>query len=578
MEPNLLFKRKDVVLLDGEWGFAFDKEKIGDKKQYFKGFKNQYIIKVPFSYNTKASGVNIDEQVDIIWYQREIEITAAQLKEDIYLCCEGIDEKATIYVNGKQVGQNEGGNITFKVLLNYALKAGKNLIVIKCEDDFSLSKARGKQRWLNYNYGCWYTQTNGIYKSIYLDFIPHTSLKEVKTTPKVKDHTLDIEYIIDNFCDDLYLDIKVFFEGNLVNNVITYLDQDSNRITLDVHSKNIPNQVMFWHPEDPKLYDLEFKLIKNNKVIDRVTSYFGFREFVASGKNLLLNGFSFYSKLVLYQGYFKDSNLTPENDEQIINDIKTIKELGFNGIRAHNYVPSNKFLSYCDKLGLIVWIEYPSPHMFSLKMRDAASKEWLEIMKQKYNHPCVVAWVIFNESWGVRGIKDNVDQQRFVQGLYYMSKAYDPIRPVISNDGWEHVISDILTLHHYEQNADKLIGFYKDGENHLPVRNDYVDGFSYNDVPVMISEFGGTALEKDITGSNWGYGEATKSNEDFYLRFKSLIDGIYSLKHVVGFCYTQYNDVQQEKNGLVDEDRNLKVDKNIIRNILFQKEVDISKE
>ena len=578
MEPNLLFKRQNIISLDGEWGFLLDKDKIGDKKQYFKGFNNQYIINVPFSYTTKASGVNVLEQVDIIWYQKEIEINSNQLKQDIYLCCEGIDEKAIVYVNGKQVGRNEGGNIAFRVLLNYALKVGKNLIVIKCEDDFSLSKARGKQRWLNYNYGCWYTQTNGIYKSIYLDFVPHVSLKEVKLTPVVKNNTLNIDYVIDNFCEDLYLDVKITFEGNLVNHVITYLDQDSNQITLDVYSKKIPNQVFFWHPFDPKLYDLEFKLIKNNKVIDNVKSYFGFREFTVSGNKLLMNGFSFYSKLVLYQGYFKDSNLTPENDNQIIDDIKTIKELGFNGIRAHNYVPSEKFLSYCDKLGLLVWIEYPSPHMFSLKMRDTATKEWLEIMKQKYNHPCVVAWVIFNESWGIRGIKDNKDQQDFVKGLYYMSKSYDSIRPIISNDGWEHVESDILTLHHYEQNADKLIGFYKNGENHLPSRNDYVDGYHYNNNPIIISEFGGTALEKDITGDNWGYGEATKNNKEFYLRFKSLIDGIYSLKNVCGFCYTQYNDVQQEKNGLLDENRNLKVDKDVIRNILLQKEVNISKE
>ena len=571
MEPNLLFKRNDVVLLDGKWGFILDNNKIGDEERFFEGFDPQYLINVPYSYTTKLSGVHIEEQVDIIWYQREIEINEEQLKKDIYLCCEGIDDKATIYINGKKVGENEGGNITFRVLLNYALNVGKNLIVIKCEDDFSLSKARGKQRWLNYNYGCWYTQTNGIYKSIYLDFVNKTSIKEVKMTPIVKNNTLDVDYVIDNYCDNLYLDIKVTFEGNLVNHVITYLDQDSNRITLDVHSKNIPNQVVFWQPEDPKLYDIEFKLLKDNEIIDYVTSYFGFREFIASGNKLLLNGFSFYSRMVLYQGYYKDSNLTPESEEQIINDLKLIKELGFNGLRAHNYVPSEKFLSYCDKLGLLVWIEYPSPHMFSLKMRNTATKEWLEIMKKKYNHPSVVAWVIFNESWGIRGVKDNLDQQLFVNGLYHISKAYDPIRPIISNDGWEHVTSDILTLHHYEQNAEKLIGFYQNGENHLPSRNDYVDGYKYNNNPIIISEFGGTALEKDINGSNWGYGEATKNCNEFYERFKSLIDGIYSLKNVSGFCYTQYNDVQQEKNGLVDEDRVLKVDKEIIRNILLQR-------
>lgn len=570
MPPNLLFKRKKIILLNGEWDFILDEANEGDQCKYYEGFKKQYSINVPYSYTTKASGINIEKQVDVIWYQKEIDINSDQLKEDVYLCCDGIDEIASIYVNGKLVGSHIGGNSAFKVKLNYALVEGKNLLVIKCEDDFSLSKGRGKQRWLEYNFGCWYTQTNGIYKDIYLDFIPKIALKEVKLTPRVTNNTLEIDYIIKNYCENLYLDIKISFEGILINHSITYLDQDSNRIVMDVHSKNIPNQIMFWHPEDPKLYDIEFKLIKNNKIIDNVTSYFGFREFIASENKLLLNGFSFYSRMVLYQGYFRDSNLTPENDEQIINDIKTIKEMGFNGIRCHNYVPSDKFLSYCDQLGLITWIEYPSPHMFSLKMRDNVTKEWLEIMKQKYNHPSVFAWVIFNESWGIRGIKDNIEQQKFIDSLYYMSKSIDPIRPIISNDGWEHVTSDIFTLHNYCQDADKLIDFYQKGENHLSVRNDYVDGYKYKNNPIIISEFGGCALEKDIKDNNWGYGQATKTVDEFYGRFKSLIDGIYRLTDVYGFCYTQYNDVQQEKNGLVDENRVLKVDKNIIRNILLQ--------
>lgn len=570
MEFNAIFNRKDVVLLNGEWGFSFDERKEGDKKGYFSGFEEQYKINVPFSYNTKASGINVAKQVDIIWYQREIEITAEQLEKDIYLCCEGIDEKALVFVNGKMVGENTGGNVSFKVLLNYALNVGKNLLVIKCEDDFSLSKGRGKQRWLDYSYGCWYTQTNGIYKDIYLEFVSHTHIKEVKLTPKVDDYSLDVEYVIDNFVDDLYLDIKVKFKDQIVSHICNYVDQDSNKINIDINCKKIPNQVMFWHPDDPLLYDIEFSLKSGNEVIDNVESYFGFREYIVSGKRTLLNGFSFYSRLVLYQGYFKDSNLTPETDEQIISDIKLIKELGFNGIRAHNYVPSERFLSYCDKMGLIVWIEYPSPHMFSMKMRDNVINEWLLIMKQKYNHPCVFSWVIFNESWGIRGISENIDQQLFVDGLYHLSKSIDQFRPIISNDGWEHTTSDILTLHNYLQDGEKLINFYKNGENHLSVRNDYGNGYGYDNQPIMITEFGGTALKKDIVGDNWGYGEATKSNDEFYDRFKSLIDGIYTLNDVWGFCYTQFNDVQQEKNGLVDEDRVLKVDKEIIRKILLK--------
>ena len=272
--------------------------------------------------------------------------------------------------------------------------------------------------------------------------------------------------------------------------------------------------------------------------------------------------------MVLYQGYYKKSLLTPENDEQMIKDINTIKSLGFNGIRCHQYIPTERFLYLCDKLGLSCWIEYPSQHLFNLKAQDILYKEWRDIIKAKYNHPCVFAYVIYNESWGVRGISTNEEQSNFATAMYGLTKSFDKVRPVISNDGWEHTVSDIITLHHYSQDAPMLEEFFQGAEHLSNKRNTFADGYEDYEKPIFLTEYGGYTLGK-VNGENgdWGYGNGANNLEEFYARFESFANMIKNVGFK-GYCYTQYNDVQQEKNGLVDEDGNLKVDPTVIRKII----------
>ena len=562
------FRRDNFISLNGTWDFIFDKENLGDSKKYFNGFTKEHDITVPFSYTCKESGINIQEQVDVIWYQRHIELTKEDLKKDIYLHFEGVDEVATIYLNGKLVGTHTGGNSAFKVLLNYAAKKGDNLLVIKVEDDFSLSKARGKQRWQPYNYGCWYTQTNGIYKPVYLEKVNHTHIDYFKMSTDFNKAILHFDYIIANYKENLNLKLKITYKEHFIREITQTIDADSGRITVDLNSHKLDYQVIFWAPHDPNLYDIEITLSHKDKVVDVVNSYFGVAEYTVSQDNVLLNGFSYVSKMVLYQGYYKDSLLTPKDDEAMIKDINIIKSLGFNGIRCHQYIPTERFLYLCDKLGLSVWIEYPSQHLFNLKAQDIIMKEWRDIIKVKYNHPCVFAYVVYNESWGVRGISTNVEQSDFVSSMYGITKAFDRVRPVISNDGWEHTISDVITLHHYSQDAEMLEEFFQGREHLSNKRNTFADGYEDYDKPVFLTEYGGYTLGK-VNGENgdWGYGNGANNLEEFYARFESFA---HMIKNVgfKGYCYTQYNDVQQEKNGFVDENGDLKVDPNVVRGII----------
>lgn len=562
------FRRKNIKILDGIWSFAFDKEHLGEEKKYFAGFKKQHDIRVPFSYTCEASGIGNQEHVDTIWYSKILKFSEEDLSSELCLHFEGVDEVATIYLNGHLVGFHRGGNTAFEVLLNQEAKAGENLLVVKVEDDASLSKGRGKQRWLPHVYGCWYIPTYGIYRSVYLEKRSHTHLLSCKLSPKMDEAKLDVDYQLANYHEGLTLTFRILFQGKLIRQVTTSLDEDSGRIALNLNSSKIEYQILFWAPHDPQLYDLEIILSGNGQEIDRIESYFGVAEYKVSGDNVLLNGFSYVSKMVLYQGYTKEGYLTPKDDEEMIQDIKTIKALGFNGIRCHQYIPSERFLYLCDLLGLSVWIEYPSPHLFSLKAQDAIYYEWREILKQKSNHPCVFAYVIYNESWGIRGVKSNPEQQAFVEAMYQLTKAFDPARIVISNDGWEHVKSDIITLHCYLQDAPKAKEFFL-GKEHLYCKRDTsVNGFEKEGKPLFLSEYGGCSLGKiDAQNGDWGYGEGAVDHEAFYARFASFAK---MMKQVgfKGYCYTQYKDVQQEKNGFVDETGKLKVDPQSIREII----------
>jgi hypothetical protein len=207
----------------------------------------------------------------------------------------------------------------------------------------------------------------------------------------------------------------------------------------------------------------------------------------------------------------------------------------------------------------------PSMYWFSDKSIAAFSEEWQKIVLQNYNHPSIITWVPFNESWGIKTVATNINQQNFTVAMYYLTKSIDSMRPVISNDGWEHTMSDILTIHNYEQNPEKFVELYNsiekliEGWNNNNQKQPYAKGYNYKGQPIIISEYGGTTCEKDIV-NGWGYGNPVKSEKDFVERFEGLCDAIKKMPICSGFCYTQLTDVQQEVNGILNENRIPKTD------------------
>lgn len=571
--PRPHFERADWMNLNGEWNFQFDRENKGEKEKWYKESNFNKKIIVPFTYETKASGIGEEEFCPHVWYQKSITIPSEYMNKKIILHFQAADYITKLWVNGTFVGERKGGQIAFSFHITDYLNGTNELnIVVKNEDSQSCFQPRGKQRWLDTSYECWYVQTTGIWQTVWLEFLNEVHVQAVKITPDIDTESVEFSYEVFGEIDQsLVLRTSIFLKDQQIKSFDQAVCRPNQTITTNITSEFHHWRVVHWSPQSPNLYDVEFILFKNGKVVDHVKSYFGMRKVSIENGNVLLNNIPLYQKLILDQGYWQDSHLTPPSEEAIIEDIDRTLEMGFNGVRKHMKVEDQRFLYWADKKGLLVWSEMAATYEFSDEAVQNFTEEWIEVVKQHYNHPSIITWTPFNESWGVKNIYTNVKQQKFTEGIYHLTKAIDHMRPVIVNDGWEHTVSDIITLHDYVEYGDEFLERYSDKEK--VVHNDIAfnkfkhamaQGYPYKGQPIIISEYGGIAFNSE---KGWGYGNQVKSEEEFLQRYESITQAIKDTPYISGFCYTQITDVQQEVNGLLTENREPKVELNKIRAI-----------
>lgn len=584
--PLSLYPRPQMVRdvwisLDGEWMFSFDDSDVGESEEWFLrteeeieiagGSEESKVIRVPYTYETEASGIGDRGIHPVVWYWKKVTVDGRFL-----LHFDGCDHNMKLWINGVYQGSHTGGytRVTFDIG-KYQTDDEIN-ICVRVEDRMAESQVRGKQRWLPESYGCWYVQTTGIWKSVWLEPVNDAYVSKLKMTPDIHKKELILEAdVVANTGKDYFMQCTVLYKGMLISRITVPVKEGKCTGVLPIYDTRAGEWgIALWTPGSPELYDLEVELVCDGKQVDKIRSYFGMREISIEGNNILLNGQPLYQKLVLDQGYWKKSGLTPCGDRDILADIEKIQAMGFNGLRKHQKTECERFLYWCDVKGLLVWAEGPSFYRFHESAATEFAKEWTEIVMENYNHPSVITWTPVNESWGVPDIKTDKRQQYFSQMIYCLTKMLDPMRPVIVNDGWEHTVSDIITLHDYEEDGNQLRKKYihkmqeiLDGSFfHNNYRSAFAKGFSYRGQPVIISEYGGAAFEEDDEKS-WGYGEKVSDEEEFLKRFSELTLGIKSLSEICGYCYTQLTDVQQEKNGLLTEDRAYKVSPERIRDI-----------
>ena len=289
---------------------------------------------------------------------------------------------------------------------------------------------------------------------------------------------------------------------------------------------------------------------------------------IEDGK-LCLNNRPYFLKMVLDQGYFPDGNLTPPSDEAIKQDVELTKAMGFNGARKHQKLEDPRFLYWCDKLGLVVWSEAANAYEYTEKYVNRFTNEWMSSIERDYNHPSIIAWVPLNESWGVPNIQIDKLQQQHALTMYHLTKSLDPMRPVVSNDGWELVKTDLFTIHDYEWREDVLEERYSSSDkaaHAMPAnRRLFVEGFPYEGQPILVTEFGGIAYKKS-EWEGWGYSGAD-NDEDYEKKLRAVIRPLLNSGVVQGYCYTQLTDVEQEINGLLTYDRKPKIPVEIIKAI-----------
>ena len=555
--PRPQFERSDWKNLNGEWNFAFDFGKTGGERGWQKATSLERKITVPFCPESKLSGIGYTDFIPSVWYQRTIDIPSSWSGKQVRLNFGASDYETHVFVDGNEVGVHYGSGSSFSFDITKQAQPGTshNLVVWVKDDLRGGMQTGGKQAFeLNSN-GCMYTRTTGIWQTVWLEPVDKEGLESVFAVPDIDQQQLVIHPRFFSESASNKLTVKVL-DGK--KQVAQATISCTNGAVAVVPVKN----PKLWSPESPFLYQVVYEVSRGGKVIDRIQSYAGMRKVHVANGYFYLNNQPYYQRLVLDQGFYPDGIWTAPSDEALRRDIELSKAVGFNGARLHQKSFEERYYYWADRLGYITWGESASWGL-NVNNDEAARNfiaEWTELVERDRNHPSLVTWTPFNETWGSTGTGV---YNHLINDVYRITKAIDPTRPVNDVSGDGHIKTDIWAVHNYERDHDRLkasMAFHKGKE---PYRNQADKPYlaKYDGQPYMLDEFGGLPwIKPEERGSSWGYGANIDNVEDFYRLLEGEIDALKESPNVVGFCYTQITDVEQEKNGIYYYDRSPKFD------------------
>ena len=564
--PRPQLRRPHWRSLNGAWAFAFS------SASDVHGVDFDRTIEVPYAPETPRSGIGDQGFHGALWYRQRFMLTDQELPaagERLLLHFGAVDWSCRIWVNGQPAGEHIGGYTPFELDVTGLLHGPELTVVLRAEDDpHDLHRPRGKQDWQAQPHDIWYPRTSGIWQTVWLERVPPTRIGHLRWTPDLNRFALGLELETVGYAPGLRLRARVSLHSEVI-----FDSTSSVRAEHSAHTLSLPDPGFedvradwLWSPEHPQLLDVTLELYDEwGGVLDSVQSYTALRSAAVSQGRFLLNGQPYLPRMVLDQGYWQDGGLSASSEE-LRSDVELIKRLGFNGARKHQKIEDPRFLYWADTLGLLVWEELPSAYAFSPRATRALTDTWTAAIRRDASHPCIVAWVPFNESWGVTDLARDARQSALVQALYHLTRALDGSRPVIGNDGWEHPVGDILSIHDYASDPEVLRARYASAQTLAQTLGSFWPGgrqialpeFRHQDQPAMLTEFGGIALRKPKQ-RGWGYSEAQDARS-FLERYQTLMAAVHDSPVLSGFCYTQLTDTYQEINGLTDMARRPKAD------------------
>jgi len=543
--------RENWMTLNGEWQFEIDGPGDGEKRGLVSGKDLASRIAVPFCPESKLSGIGHYDLMTNVWYRRKFELPAAMQRQRVRLHFGGVDYHSWVWVNGTLVGSHVGGNVAFAFDITGALRPGANEIVVRAFDETASGRQPTGKQTHSVSEGCVYTRTTGIWQPVWLEAVGDSFVEGFSIVPDPDRGRVLIDASIDGAQTNLILTVEAFAEGKSVGKDSCPADWRNNQLVINLKQRRL------WQIGSPFLYDLKFTLTSGKRTVDQVASYFGLRKVSIKGRAILINDQPVFQRLILDQGFYPDGIWTAPSDEALKRDIELSMAAGYNGARLHQKVFEPRFLYWADKLGYLVWGEFPN-WGFNYASTNYAHviNEWTEILRRDRNHPAIIGWCPFNETPDIAGEIQNL--------IYHETKAIDPTRPVLETSGWSHTVRDpeVRDSHDYNQDPASFkrrwMEFFS-GKAELPMPSRYGAASTGRDlgVPFMVSEFGGIGW---ATEGGWGYGAGPENLEEFYTRYEGLVSALLDNPDMFGFCYTQLTDVEQEHNGLYYYDRRPKFD------------------
>ncbi len=556
--PRPDMERAQWLSLNGPWEFAETDDDNLVLVEESANYPDRIIV--PFCRESSLSGLNRKHFVRNVWYRRTFEVPADWSGRRVLLHIGACDWQTRIWVNGKPVGEHVGGSAPISCDITDALVSGPNRVVIHAYDDVRTGQqAGGKQSERPESYGCLYTRTTGIWQSVWIEATGPAYITRFRVYPEpaAKQVRLTVETAGQRDGELLSLAAEALAEGQTVGQGEVILPGTRGELVLPL------TKITLWHPGKPFLYDLRLTLKSNGTPVDEVKSYFGLRTVSIQGRAILINGVPVFQRTILDQGFYPTGIWTAPDESELRGDIERSMAAGFNGARLHQKVFEPRFLYWADRLGYLVWGEFPN---WGLNYKDPAGhlpvvNEWREIVERDFNHPAIIGWCPFNETPA-----EAVPLQNTIVDL---TRAMDPTRPVLESSGWTHghPAPMLLDAHDYDQNPETFRARWNSRMNGtLPPG---FAGEQVRRVPFFVSEYGGIGW--NVNEGGWGYGNNPKTLDEFYARFEGLTSALLDNRYLFGFCYTQLTDIEQEQNGLYTYDRQPKFDLERLRAIVSRR-------